>query len=351
MASMRLRFTSFLSALKGGYAAATACLVPLVPAIFGGLVGCSPEDKTSQTVLQNTGPGQPSKVLLGIGPQWHEEYDPPLRGPALVDLVMVGNWLIEAGFTPEHSRKLKNIVQRGKTPVMVFYIATAKVKKGIGTKSDCDGNKQAALCTSGSNYLRKNFTQEILPVYREAAKNIAQIVQKSPIIIHMEPDWYQYSEKGQTNPLTKNESNELMNQMLKALKDYCATCQVAVDFSTWFSPDKTAWAQTTKDFFSGWDRSIVKYVGLIGKKFPFTEGKVDNFTYKEITQELSLPLIVTSAYDFGGGPLALDSSWLDETNLQKAASMNVAAVLFSQGTGGGQIDAFIKKARDNSSTP
>ena len=57
--------------------------------------------------------------------------------------------------------------------------------------------------------------------------------------------------------------------------------------------------------------------------------KIDNFTYQQMTESVKLPLIVISAYNYGGGTIDLDKSWLDNTALEKAKKMNIAAVVLS----------------------
>ncbi len=87
-----------------------------------------------------------------------------------------------------------------------------------------------------------------------------------------------------------------------------------------------------------------------GQAIPFTTGKIDNFTYKEITTAVSLPLVIVDAYTFGGGPINVDSTWLNESNVAKAVDMGVADVMLSQTGDVAGYDSFIARVKGSSSS-
>jgi hypothetical protein len=286
-------------------------------------------------------PAQPDRVRFGVAGQWYQNYNPPEQGPSNVDAVVIGDWLLDKGFTEAHANKVQAILAKNKTPYFFGYILTALAKKGLGDDRDCDGDTSRKLCQQGADWVRSNLDSAIVPAYREAARQIGQAVGSTEALIHVEPDYYQFSEKAQNNAFTRDESNTTMNKILGAIRSGCASCKVVVDFSPWFSADKTRWATSAGDFYGGWDRSVVKLVGLTGKPFPFTEEKIDNFTYKQITTELGLPLVVIDAYTFGGGPVDIDRSWLDSSHIAKARDMGIAYVFLSQQGDVTGYDAFI----------
>ncbi|WP_437634321.1 cellulose binding domain-containing protein [Sorangium sp. So ce854] len=292
-----------------------------------------------------------SQMRFGVAPQWSQTWSPPASGPANVDVVAVGDWLMSAGFTSTHATKLKQIIDKGKVPYFFGYIATDMTKKGLNSDRDCDGDAGAPLCQRGAAYVRSNINA-MVDGYKKAAQGINAGLGGRAVepLIHIEPDWYQFSQTAQQNALTETESDNYINQILGAIKSGCPSCKVVIDFSPWFSPSATRWASSVGDFYDGWDRSVVKYVGLTGKQFPFTEGKIDNFTYREITSALSLPLVVVSAYTFGGGPINVDSTWLNESNVAKAVDMGVAIVMLSQTGDVAGYDSFIARVKGSSSS-
>jgi hypothetical protein len=269
-------------------------------------------------------------VRFGVAPQRVEDYDPASSAPRNVDIVVVGGWMLKDGAQGFHVDAVRKITAAGKTPYLFAYIAADTVKKNLGAGGDCDGNSGAALCTQGTDQIRSVMSGQILPTYQNSARMLGEAAGGKEVLIHFEPDWFQYSEPSQSKPFSKQESDDFRNQMLGAIKSGCPSCKVVIDFSPWFSPGKTSWAQSVADFYGNVDRDVVKYAGLVGKPFNFTEGKVDNYTYAEMTQELGLPLMVISAYTYGGGPIPLDESWLNQDAINRAQGWGVAGVILAK---------------------
>jgi hypothetical protein len=320
---------------------ASLCL----PALVTGCVGADFEGDDADEMDMQQAEHAATNIRFGVAPQWYQTWSPPSQGPANVDVVVVGDWLIENGFTSTHQTKIQQIRAKGKLPYLFGYIATAKTKKGLNSNNDCDGNTGAPLCQQGATWIRNNIDSNIVPAYKDAATKISQALSGGSALIHIEPDWYQFSEKAQQNAFTKTESNGFMNKILGAIKQGCPTCKVVIDFSPWFSPTKTKWATSASDFYAGWDRSVAAYVGLTGKPFPFTEGKIDNFTYAEISQQLALPLVIVDAYTYGGGPIDIDSTWLNKNNINKAVSLGVNTIILSQQGNVSGYDQFIAQVK------
>ncbi|WP_437927002.1 cellulose binding domain-containing protein [Sorangium sp. So ce291] len=323
-------------------------------AVFGGCIvagddGSSVSEEDEIFADEAAAAAAASQMRFGVAPQWSQSWNPPSSGPANVDTVVVGDWLLSNGFSSTHASKARTIVGAGKTPYFFGYIATDMTKKGLGSNDDCDGNTSKPLCQRGADYVRANI-DAIVTKYGDAARQIATVVGGREALIHIEPDWFQFSETHQTNAFSLDESNRFMNRILGAISTNCTTCKVVIDFSPWYSPDKTAFRASASQFYQQWDRSVVKYVGLTGKPFPFTEGKIDNYTYRDISSALSLPLVIVDAYTFGGGPINVDSTWLSESNVAKAVDMGVAIVMLSQTGDVSGYDSFIARVKGGSSS-
>ncbi|MDC0679255.1 cellulose binding domain-containing protein [Sorangium atrum] len=341
-----------MTKIKGSLFGAGAALC-LLAAVGGCIVvaddGSSASEEDEIFADEAAAAAAASQMRFGVAPQWSQTWSPPQSGPANVEVVAVGDWLQSGGFTSTHKTKLQQIVNAGKTPYFFGYIATDMTKKGLGSENDCDGNSGAPLCQKGAAYVRANIAS-MASAYQKAAAGIGAALGGREALIHIEPDWYQFSQTAQQNALTETESDSFINQILGAIKSGCPSCKVVIDFSPWFSPSATKWASSVGDFYDGWDRSVVKYVGLTGKQFPFTTGKIDNFTYKEITTAVSLPLVIVDAYTFGGGPINVDSTWLNESNVAKAVDMGVAIVMLSQTGDVAGYDSFIARVKGSSSS-
>lgn len=284
-----------------------------------------------QTSLKST-PTKTTALQFGLAPQHYEVYSPKNGTPRDVDIVVVSSWLLKDGAQTVQESTIRDITAVGKIPYVFGYIAAATIKDSLGTQRDCDGDTTADLCKSGAEQIRKLFKSNILPTWQSSAKKISAVANGREVLIHLEPDWMQYSEKSQAKPLTRRESHNYRNQIIRAIKTNCPSCRIVLDFSTWYDSSHVAWAPTVQEFFGEFDRDVVKYVGLTGKPFPFTTDKIDNFTYKEISEALDLPLLVTSAYDFGGGPTPLDLTWFSDKALTEAPDLGVAGVVLSFAT-------------------
>lgn len=63
-------------------------------------------------------PAAGTKIRFGVAPQSSQTYSPPTSGPANVDAVVVGDWLVENGFTSVHETKITQILAAKKTPYL-----------------------------------------------------------------------------------------------------------------------------------------------------------------------------------------------------------------------------------------
>lgn len=297
------------------------------------LSACRASNNLGQRPELKSTPATPaSSIQFGLAPQHYEVYSPIEGKPREVDIVVVSSWLLKDGTQEVQEKAIREITAAGKTPYVFGYITAATIKDSLNTKRDCDGDTKAELCQGGAEQIRKLFKTHILPTWKRSAKQISDAANGHEVLIHLEPDWMQYSEKSQKKPLSKRESHTARNQIIRAIKTNCASCRIVLDFSTWYDSTHVAWAPTVQEFFGEFDRDVVKFVGLTGKPFPFTTDKIDNFSYKEISEALDLPLLVTSAYDFGGGPTPLDTTWFSDKALTEAPEMGVAGVILSFAT-------------------
>lgn len=249
------------------------------------------------------------------------------QGPATnADVEEAQNWVLADGITGAHTQDLQGIKQAGKIPYIHFYIAAGLAKQAYGI-DDCNVTSfDKSLCKWGGDYISKH-TAQVLAAHGAAAKKVQQIMGQSPVLVHVEPDWYQYTQpthpgygnQAAVHALNPTESGAILNQIVDTIHASCASCNVVLDVSPW--------ASDLGAYFSHVKMSSVAYVGLVGKAFNATNGQIDNYTYKSISTITGKKIIVNTAHGAGGWPTAYDATW--DGMLDTMWSAGVAGVIQS----------------------
>jgi hypothetical protein len=309
----------------GRISAALRALLPAAAILA--LAACLPPRSAGISSLKDGGaPTGASSFRFGVAP--HDPFDPASGAPHNVDIVGVGGWILKDGGSEFHADFVRKIIAANKTPLLYIYIAADTAKSALGAGGDCDGNADAPLCTQGAGVIRDKI-DEIVSKYEATARLIGGAANGKEVLLHIEPDWYQYSQAKQQRAFSAEDSDGFRNRILGAIKNGCPSCQVIIDFSPWFRPDGNPW-QSVQQFFANADRSVVKYLGLVGKPFPFTTDKIDgNLSYAEMTQQTGLPLMVSSAFTFKGVATGLDDTWLANDKIEQAKSFGIAGVMMA----------------------
>ena len=160
---------------------------------------------------------------------------------------------------------------------------------------------------------------DIISIYADAAKAIARAAGTRPVIVHVEPDWFQYAGPGQTEPLSWAEARTGMASILKAVSTGCPSCKIAIDVSTWCTDLTT--------YFSGWDLSHVSYAAVVGKAFAPTTAPIDATTFAPIHAITGKPVIIGNSYGPDGKALAYWRDWDNRAALTQLADAGVAMVM------------------------
>lgn len=248
------------------------------------------------------------------------------QGPASnADIYEVSDWVLDNGVSATHQSALSSIQSAGKIPYIYFYIAAGLAKKALGI-NDCNVTDfDHSLCKWGGDYISKHVT-EVVNGHASAAAKVQAIVGSKPALVHVEPDWYQYTETNPTgkpavHPLGPTESGQILNQIISAIHTNCPSCSVVLDVSPW--------AGNLASYFSNVNMTGVQFMGLVGKAFPATTGKIDNYTYAQISSITGRKVIANTAHGPGGGPNAYDTTWDASATLNTMWSSGVAAVIQS----------------------
>lgn len=244
-------------------------------------------------------------------------------GPASAQLAS-GPWVLtnwENGF---HSTWLETFKpggsNAGTVPYVYMYLVAGLARAELGLQ-DCNVGTPN-LCQNGANYLRQNRTF-ITQRYRDVAGQIAsEWGSQAPILIHIEPDFFQYAQTFNTqqqNPLSVSEAQAIMNEWIAAIKSALPNAQIVLDVSPW-NPDLAGW-------FSGMNLDQVSYVGLVGKTFPANNSVIDANRYSDMFAATGKQIIVNTTYGPGGWSAGYQYAWDNRTNLEAVAAAGVIAVI------------------------
>jgi hypothetical protein len=209
-------------------------------------------------------------------------------------------------------------------PYITLYVVAglASAKEGL---SDCNTNPnpKKTLCVGGANFIRKN-KEEILNQYTKVALAIkSNYGSYKPILLHFEPDFYQYQDHTQDGGrLTANELSEMMNSWTQIYKDTLPNAKLVMDVSSW-NYDLKYWSDKFKNF---------DYGGMVGRRFePLETGKDSNGnktkTYKELIKLSGKPMIVNDSYGAGGKFLEYNSAWDNEELVKARFEDGVVAII------------------------
>ena len=226
--------------------------------------------------------------------------------------IIAGPWIL-SGYQNYHTEFLNKFslpVNSTKIPYMYAYITAGMAKADLGI-ADCNVGRPAAetLCNKGANYIRNNEAK-ILQTYIATANSIkSSFGTTKPILIHLEPDFYQksYNDAGFTQEggvLTNQYSWDKMNQWTSAFKQVLPNAMLVMDISPWNS-NLTNWSAGFQNF---------TYAGMVGKRFASTgDGSVangiDGKTYAQMATATGKRLFINTAHGAGGGLMNYDYSW------------------------------------------
>ena len=211
-----------------------------------------------------------------------------------------------------------------KTPYLYLYIAAGKARSDWNLE-DCNVGveKSRTLCYRGAEYLRNN-RDYVKQAYINTANNIKRIYGTSrEIALHIEPDFYQYTDSGQLNGgLSFSEAAKDLNLWTDSIKAILPNSRLIMDVSPWNS-NLTAWSNNMKNY---------DYAGIVGKPAsPYGDGTtpagVDGKSYAKISQETGKQLILDDSHGVGGYWLPFDYDWSNKSLAQERLKDGVVAVL------------------------
>jgi hypothetical protein len=239
-----------------------------------------------------------------------------------------GPWVLN-GWQEQNTQWLTALTSQtnqSKMPYIYLYIVAGSVREDLGIQ-DCNvgTDPSKTLCKAGADYVRNN-SDKILNRYKAAANKIKEIYGTSKtILLHVEPDFYQYNSNSQNNGgLTSEQAGNTINRWTDSIKNILPNAKLVMDISPW-NTDIVGWSSMFRNF---------DFAGLVGKRFdPSGDGSVpngiDGKTYKQLSDMTGKNLIINDAHGAGGAYLNYNKNWERKDLIDARWQDGVVAVLQS----------------------
>ena len=234
----------------------------------------------------------------------------------------------------------------GLVPVDVVYIA-ANYVKGKYQLCDCNvaGCAGGNLCNYGSQYITQDWA-DILTQYTSNSTGFAACLGGRPIIFEMEPDWYQYTGGGETQPWTAAQAGTNMTALVNALKSSLPNAAFSMDISPWIPNNGANW-------YTNFDMSLFTFINTSGGGTDANNVKIranNNMTWAGVSKVTGKPILADTGYGASGSASpGEDANWNDPNNIN--ARMLDGVVSISQYSPSATWGDTIASIRSQLNTP
>lgn len=259
-----------------------------------------------------------------------------------------GPWFLQSNNTApiQFLNGMKSAENINKLPMVYSYLTAGNARVDGGLQ-DCNLGlpPERTLCKGGANYIRNNRTK-LLEEHKSLARNIKQVYPNNkPVLIHMEPDFYQYNGSDQAGGgISFADLKNIMNSWTDAIKSILPNSVLILDISPW-NPDLASFSRDMRNF---------DYAGLVGKRFdPNGDGScglkaaIDCKTYKQMSIDTGKKLIINDSYGEGGRLMSYNYNWGNRSLVQARWQDNVVAVL----QGPTDINTYVSTVQDFLTNP
>jgi hypothetical protein len=233
----------------------------------------------------------------------------------------------------------------GLVPVDVTYISANYVKNKYEL-CDCNvsGCSGGTLCTYGSQYITQEWAN-ILAAYTSNSTGFAACLGGRPIIFEMEPDWYQYTGGGETQPWTAAQAGTNMTALVNALKSSLPNAVFSMDISPWISNNGANW-------YPNFDMTLFTFINTSGGGTDAGNVKIranNNMTWAGVHQVTGKSILADTGYGAAGAPAGEDTAWDDPVNIN--ARMLDGVISISQYSPSSTWGTTIASIRSQLNTP
>ena len=220
-----------------------------------------------------------------------------------------------------------NGVLAGLVPVDVTYIS-ANYVKNQDKLCDCNvsGCAGGDLCKYGAQYITQDWAA-IVAAYTSNSTGFAGCLGGKPIIFEMEPDWYQYTGGGQSQPFSPADAGTKMTALVNALKSSLPNAVFSLDISPWVAPNNGS--DGGKTWFSNFDMSLFTFVNTSGGGTRAGTAKIrnsNNMTWATLHQASGKPILADTGYGAGGGSAGHDAAWDVVANINARIAEGVVSI-------------------------
>jgi hypothetical protein len=240
--------------------------------------------------------------------------------------LIAGPWLMEnnQNVVYDFLGKFKQPQNQNKVPYIYMYIAAGSARQDWGLQ-DCNvgAREDQTLCHSGANYLRSNY-KKVTEQYKQYATGIKEAFGSDrPILLHVEPDFYQYNYSSQYGGgISFDEAARAMNSWTDTIRQILPKASLVLDVSPWNS-DLAGWSSGMRNF---------DYAGLVGKRFSPTgdgtvENGIDGKKYSEISKQTGKKVILNDSHGPGGWYLGYDYKWHEQYLIEERWKDGIVALI------------------------
>lgn len=211
----------------------------------------------------------------------------------------------------------------GLVPVDVTYISANYVKNKYQL-CDCNvaGCAGGNLCQYGSQYITQEWAN-ILAAYTSNSTGFAGCLGGRPIIFEMEPDWYQYTGGGQTQPWTSAQAGTNMTALVNALKSSLPNAVFSMDISPWIPNNGANW-------YTNFDMSLFTFINTSGGGTDANNVKIranNDMTWAGVSKVTGKPILADTGYGASGSASpGEDVNWNDPVNINARIADGVVSI-------------------------
>lgn len=218
-------------------------------------------------------------------------------------------------------------------PVIVAYVSAFYVKRHHGNLCDCNvpecgqtDGKPNDLCHFGSQHIQQDLAA-IVGVYENYAQGYADCYGTTrPIIFEMEPDFYQYTESKQGDPMTKQEAGSILGQFVEAIQKHLPNAYFSIDISPWVDDNGQS---NGKDWYSNFDLTKFTFINTSGGNTLGASEKIrpdNHMTWAGVSQVTGKGILADTGYGANGVSAGHDANWDDVTNLNARIADGVVSL-------------------------
>jgi len=260
---------------------------------------------------------------------------------AQVDMIAQYTWS-GTGLESDVADMLRQCKNSNKTPALYMYVIAKS--SGLG---DC--NTGGGLCSNGAKYIRDN-KEKIKGYYKNYATSIKNTFgTEEPVILFMEPDYFQYAQPGTQNgnPLSFQEAGTFIGECIDIVKGELPNALVSLDLSPWIEDQGV-----TTSWLTSLPLNKVDYMntsgGISQAGSPLIKSE-NRLLWSKVHDVTGKCIIADAGYGTGGGGTGHDANWDNVSNINSRMAEGVIGII--QFSPKGDWDNTIKSISGQLSKP